>query len=360
MDPISNNNSLKIAYVVKYYLPMERASGILRFVENLCRKLSQYVDLTVVTFNYSSTARVIEEYEGYTIMRVSSPFPFTAATAVRKLSPDIISFGSGFSSPALLIPYFLVFRSLVPEMRIILVQYTHMGPGDIRLTLFTKRLVDGVICLNPDMKRYFKQPSQLKVHYIPPGVDINYLDSVEAALRSSGIRIGFFGHFNRRKGADRLLKAFIESNLDDVELVMAGEGPLKRKMLKATRGIDNIHIYGYISAVESFIKSCDFLVFPYRTSTSILGFSQTAIEAMAMCKPIVVSDIPCLASLVDDKLSGFIFRSYDELVSYIKILSADGSTRQKMGIVAREKAEKYYDINKICERTLEVYRQYHT
>jgi len=105
-----NSSRLKLAYVVKYYYPMPRISGILRFVQDLIRELERDFSVRVFTSRYSRDIPAQEEYRRHQIQRLSAPFPLRAGAAVRRWRPDVIIFGSGFWRPYYLLPYWELFR----------------------------------------------------------------------------------------------------------------------------------------------------------------------------------------------------------------------------------------------------------
>ena len=110
---------IKVMYVVTYYYPMERPSGILNFAYELCNELSKGIDLVVVTYRCSNAVPCQEKHKGYFIQRCPYPFHLNAAKIIRRSNPDLVVFGSGIVDPILFSLCFLAFRSFIPNMPII-------------------------------------------------------------------------------------------------------------------------------------------------------------------------------------------------------------------------------------------------
>ncbi|MCX6348403.1 MAG: hypothetical protein NTV79_02725, partial [Candidatus Aureabacteria bacterium] len=128
----------RLAYVVKYYHPMPRISGIVRFAYDLAEALAKDFSVSVFTYRYSPEAKAREEHRGYEIVRLGRPFPFLAGKAAKAFRPDAVIFGSGFWQPYLLLPYWELFRAGLGCFRgpVILTQYTTMSENFSHLLRF--------------------------------------------------------------------------------------------------------------------------------------------------------------------------------------------------------------------------------
>jgi glycosyltransferase involved in cell wall biosynthesis len=339
---------LKVTLVVKYFVPMKRHSGILNFILNLSESLGKLVDLTIITWRYEDTFQKEEQKDGYRIIRVKNPFLLTSALAARKSKPAVIIFGTGIFKLAYLLPYFIVFRFFTVGTPVIIGQYSAMDNKFSFLGYFLKPFVNHVIASSPDIDQFYRKTLKEKVTYIPPGINIQKLQKIKRA-KSEGLNpvVGFFGHLNFNKGSDILFDAFKSLRPKKGSLILAGEGKLSKAYKKNSVMDKNIFIYGYLPDVRTYIKTCDILVFPYRIQNSILGLSLSAIEAMAMGKPLLVSKNSCLLPLVQNGRNGYVFKNRDELEKNLKELMADAKLTKKMGEKSFKMAQKY-DISKIA------------
>ena len=78
------------------------------------------------------------------------------------------------------------------------------------------------------------------------------------------------------------------------------------------------------------------------------GLGISVIEASACALPSIVTDCTGLREVVDKDITGLTFEQDDltQLSSDILRLSKNAEIRQQMGLAAREKAEKYFSLDK--------------
>jgi len=344
-------DKLKLAYVVKYYRPMPRISGILRFVIDLLGELESDFDIRVFTYRYSSEVGALEKCGKHEILRLRGPFPFRAGRAVRKWNPDLIIFGSGFWRPYYLLPYWEIFRlGLRGCLRpVILTQYTNMIENQFGLIRLLAPAPDGVITTTEPLKTQWERYFPGRVTYIPPGMPIesSLPDSPEVLDKPYRYRIGYFGHLQPHKGPDILLKIFQEINPDNADLLINGVGEMEEELKSSARGWDNIIIQGYVPDVDPSLRSCDLLVMPYRSSVSVLGYSRAALDALAMGIPVIGTPSPALEPLIVDGENGYICRNEAELKEQIRMLIAEPDRLKELSRGAIESA-KQYDIKLVA------------
>jgi glycosyltransferase involved in cell wall biosynthesis len=140
-----------------------------------------------------------------------------------------------------------------------------------------------------------------------------------------------------------------------IRLVLVGDGPeLERtEQLVGNLGIGNIvYFRGRISDVRPDLSAADLFVLP---STAVETFSNAALEAMAMGKPVLLSDIGGAAEMVRDGESGFLFSPANGtgLVEKLETLVKEPETRHEMGARARAMVQAQF----CFEAMLEQYEQ---
>lgn len=350
-------DKLKLAYVVKYYRPMPRLSGILRFVIDLIENLEDDFSIRVFTSRYSPDICSYEKYGKHEIIRLKPPFPLLAGQAVRKWNPDIIIFGSGFWRPHFLLPYWELFRiGLRGCLRpVILTQYTNMTQKRFSLIRFLAPSPDGIITTTLSLKKQWEKYYPGRVKFIPPGMPMasEPLGDFSGVAKPYEFRIGFFGHLKPHKGPDILLKVFQEINPNNADLLINGEGELKSSLERTAADWKNITIQGYIPDVDPFLRSCDLLVMPYRSSVSVLGYSRAALDALAMGIPVIGTPSPALEPLIVNGENGFICRNEKELKQRIQVLINDPEKLKQLSAGARKSVE-CYDIKRIARQYLDL------
>ncbi|WP_240500238.1 glycosyltransferase [Halioglobus japonicus] len=89
------------------------------------------------------------------------------------------------------------------------------------------------------------------------------------------------------------------------------------------------------------------------------GFGLTALEAMALSKPVVASDVGGLKEVIIDGESGVLFPAGDseELASILLELVNSPELMQRIGLAARERAEAAFSLGMIADQYIDVYQE---
>ena len=346
----SSTPKLKLAYVVKYYHPMPRISGILTFVQDLAAALSPGFDLRIFTYRYSPEVPPRESYRGHGIVRLGRPFPFRAGRAVGAWRPDAVIFGSGFWRPHLLLPYWSLFRAGLGHFPgpVILTQYTNMEERVSFLLRLLRPAPRAIVATTATLRELWERYYPGKVSYIPPGLRLPPPEG-EIYPKKKKLRIGYFGHLQRHKGPDTILKIFQEINPEDAELLLDGEGEMLAELEKACRGWENIEIVGYRPTIYPRLRSCDLVVLPYRSAVSVLGYSRVALEALALGIPLLTTPNPAVAPLVAEGENGLIGRSEAELKEKLARFIAEPDLRKRLARGAGRDPGRF-DIARVAAR----------
>jgi glycosyltransferase involved in cell wall biosynthesis len=106
---------------------------------------------------------------------------------------------------------------------------------------------------------------------------------------------------------------------------------------------------GVTKDVRPYIEACTAIVLPSRY---LEGMNRSLMEAMAMGKPIVTSDIRGCRELVNPSVNGFLVQPKD-FKSLARILEElilkDGNQVQKMGLASRELARTSFSIKNVID-----------
>jgi glycosyltransferase involved in cell wall biosynthesis len=117
--------------------------------------------------------------------------------------------------------------------------------------------------------------------------------------------------------------------------LLIGEGPQRSTIESMVRELEltaHVHITGFQTDVRPFIAACDVMML---MSHSIETFSIAALEAMAMGKPMVMTDVGGADEQVTPGKTGFLFRpgDVDEALTHVLRLT-DPTVRQTFGNAA--------------------------
>ena len=347
----------RVAIVVKYFFPIKRPSGISNFLFELADKLSNKVDLSIVSYKYQKDDIDIYDYQNYKIYKVKKPYPINAALLAKKIKPDIVLIFSGIHQPIFTAIYFGLLSFLVGKKQKIFCQATNYSKNIHKwyYNIFLKQF-NNIIATNQEMHRQYREIG-CKSNLITPGVNLRNLDNAlqNKVNKSAKIRIGFFGHFSKIKGSDRLLDAFLKIDPDNAEVIFAGgKGILKEKIENIAKKDKRIKIIKWQENVFPTIASCDFIVLPYLGSGSILGYSQSALEAMYLKVPVIGTPTPALEPIIKNGYNGYIVNNDNELEEKIRFLIGHHGKINELGENARKYIIYNFDIQKIANEYLEL------
>jgi glycosyltransferase involved in cell wall biosynthesis len=148
--------------------------------------------------------------------------------------------------------------------------------------------------------------SKEKIKIIPEGVDLEKFNrNVDTSDINEKLgnerKILFVGNLHPNKGVHLLIKSFalVKSKINDVKLVIVGDGPLKHYLINLTKRLSlekDVIFTGFVSdeALPKYYASCDIFA-----SASVLeGFGLIFLEAMALGKPIVAFNLASIPEVV--------------------------------------------------------------
>lgn len=166
------------------------------------------------------------------------------------------------------------------------------------------------------------------------------------------LRFLFIGRVMKEKGIDELFAAArrIKDEYNQVEFDIVG--PLEddyETVIKELEQENIIHYYGYQKDVKPFISQCHCFVLPSYHE----GMANTLLEAAAMGRPLITSDIHGCKETV--KENGYLVKVKDTEDLYQKIqefIRLTPSERASMGEQSRKYIEEQFDKKKIVEKTL--------
>lgn len=174
------------------------------------------------------------------------------------------------------------------------------------------------------------------------------------------------------KGCDVSIKAFniVHRSFPDAMLVLAGTkniidwGATQQKdiayfvdLVKHYKLEKNILIDAYsLDQMPGLYAASDIVTYP---STAMEPFGLTMLEAMATCKPMIVTRAGGMPEIISDGINGFVvpIKDFDELAGTIMRLLADKKLRDRFGTTGRRMVEAYYTKENLTNNTLAIYEQ---
>jgi glycosyltransferase involved in cell wall biosynthesis len=192
------------------------------------------------------------------------------------------------------------------------------------------------------------------------GVDSAHFEPViahEAAKRlraqlgvsPQALLMGTVGQLRHEKNQEVLLTTLRHLRVArvDVHLVIAGDGPLRDFLARRAVELevaDRVSFVGELDDVRPVLTALDVFVLP---STEVESFSNAALEAMAIGRPVILSDIGGAREMIDDGVEGYVVSPTElaaRLPALIAALYSDRRKRQQMGHAARLRAETRFSV----------------
>ncbi len=218
---------------------------------------------------------------------------------------------------------------------------------------------------NPDDIKWFKNlgyASDERIFLIKgSGIDLNAY-AYKAATQKDKLKVLFPARMLRDKGLIELIDAFkiLYPNYNGkVELILAGSCADANKTALSEEELKGMLMDGYITWIgnqnDMYPVYCDsdIVVLPsYRE-----GLPKALIEACAVGRPIVTTDVPGCRECVDDGVNGYLvpLKSTQELADAIEKLILSPENRNTFGIASRKKAEKDFSIENVIKKTFSIY-----
>ncbi|UCE48650.1 MAG: glycosyltransferase family 4 protein [Phycisphaerales bacterium] len=164
-------------------------------------------------------------------------------------------------------------------------------------------------------------------------------------LPQGGYGAIFVGRLSQEKGVETLVSAW-----RDIEypLTIVGDGPIKKSLQRiASENVKFVGSKKHGEVIDHIAKSA-FMTFP---SELYEGFPMSSLEAMALGKPVVASDLGPRRELVEEGVTGLLFEAGNSVDLKQKVcqLIENVNKASKMGEIAREQYLRMYNPQVITE-----------
>jgi len=254
--------------------------------------------------------------------------------------------------------------------------FGYFGPLKTKIFIFfeklASRITDKIVSLtNREKEDYlaYKIANEDKLVVIYSGVELNKYKELpfnenqnfkkELGIPENSLLVGTVGRLVPVKGPEFLIKAakHIISKYPDTFFIFTGDGHLRQDLEKQALelGIENNIIFlGWRDDAAKILSVYDVFVLPSLNE----GMGRVLVEAMALGKPIVASDIGGIPDLVTHGENGFLVppKNPKELAKYIQILIEDKEKRDKMGLAGKKMAMNFRAENMV-EKIAKLYEE---
>jgi len=309
--------------------------------ESILAKKAKQSDIEVFTFPMRKTYDIKAIY--YTMK------------LIKKLDIDVINTHSGKDS------YIAGIAGKLSKKHPLIVRTRHLALP-ITSTFSYKYLSDIVVTVSEYVKKYLihKGIPEEKVFAVPTGIDLNIFNPEEVkgnlknelGLSNDIPLVGTIAVLRKKKGHHILIEAIphVLKRIPETVFVFVGDGPQRKNIeekIKEYKLKNNVILLGHRDDVPQILKSIDLFVLP--TLQEALGTS--FIEAMAMEKAVIGSDVDGVREVIDEGVNGYLVPSEDSVALAKRIIEllTDRKKAEIMGIQGRKKVERKYTIEIMCK-----------
>lgn len=201
----------------------------------------------------------------------------------------------------------------------------------------------------------------VNLDFFQPGIQSVLVKSdalkIDLGITEGNFVFCYIGRLNRDKGLQELAQAFLKLPENTHLIVVGGldaEAPVDNQTLTLLHNHKRIHLLGFQSDIRHALEACDVLVLPsYRE-----GFPNVVLQAGAMAKPAVVTDISGSNEIIEPGVNGWVAKPRDiETLqqAMLQSVGTSGESLRAMGLVARSRIVERFDQAAHWERMKEFY-----
>jgi glycosyltransferase involved in cell wall biosynthesis len=206
-----------------------------------------------------------------------------------------------------------------------------------------------------------------KLQINPNGIDTAKYSSQPIRSRLRGKRLCAVHRFTEKKGLLPLVRAMKLIADPDVKLTIHGYGP-DEELLRGeirTLGLANVEIAGPVATQHDLInvlRTSDIFLCPsVRAKDGDMdGIPTVLMEAMATGIPVITTSVAGIPDLVQDEITGFVCDGDPQSIAATieKVLDAGERNLHEIVSNARKKVIEQFDVGKLTNNLLAVWRDY--
>lgn len=210
-------------------------------------------------------------------------------------------------------------------------------------------------------------PPARKVIY--NGVDLQHFNSRRVQSTTSELKkslgiapdsliLGNIGRLTEQKGQDVLLQAtrLLVHSGKNLQVVIVGGGPRRQDLDNLAENLGlrgSVLFLGPRSDIPQLLSLFDIFVLPSRWE----GFPNVVLEAMAMAKPVVATDVAGVSELVEHGVTGLLVEAEkpEALAQDLLRLMDNPGLAAQMGAAGRQRVERQFSVERMVAKTTALY-----
>jgi glycosyltransferase involved in cell wall biosynthesis len=206
-----------------------------------------------------------------------------------------------------------------------------------------------------------------KFTIIPNGINTNLFSNTDTCNDAKIIL--YFGGIIRKKGVLEIPHYFnqVIEKIPDAQLILIGQDmydkltgnastfQMMQQLFSEQAGL-NVKFLGSVpyQEIKKYIENATLCIFPSYAEALPVSW----IEAMAMAKPVVASNIGWSTEVIDDGIDGFLVHpgQHSEYADKIIQLLQNKGLQKELGIAARKKIERKFSMSVVAQQSLLFYK----
>lgn len=223
-----------------------------------------------------------------------------------------------------------------------------------------QKLCDGIIVNSEQNRKHFIEVANMdgdRIKVIYSGIDIEeFVKYKFEKIEKNKFVIGSVGRLSPEKGHIYLLRALTYLHNIEYECLIVGDGPLRTELEKFVieNGLaDYVKFVGFQENVVPAMSIMDVVVIPSLNET----FGIAIIEAFALRKTVIASNVGGIPELINDFDTGLLFKSTDSKLLAEKIFYTynNRDVVSKIGGNAYKYCERKFSTQIMADNTVKYY-----
>ena len=171
----------------------------------------------------------------------------------------------------------------------------------------------------------------------------------------------YVGRLSPHKGIHLLLQSYqlAKKKIPNLKLLIVGDGRYRKELEALVRTLqmgDRVLFTGNVQDVSKPLAAMDIFVLP---ATWREGFGLSIAEAMTCEKPVIVTNIWALNTLIQDRVNGVLVepKNVEHLAEAIHYMLSHPEFRKKIGKAGRRTAEERFSLERMVRELESVYEE---
>jgi glycosyltransferase involved in cell wall biosynthesis len=230
--------------------------------------------------------------------------------------------------------------------------------------LIYNKLPAAIITTGEEIRRRMIQDNGFdpaKIFSMPTGIDLDRFDpeKITPAFQKKGFTVGMIGVLRSWKGHQFFIQAvpLILKALPQTLFYIIGDGPRLQhiKALIQNLALENrIFMLGHREDIPELLSSLDVLVHP---STANEGVPQAILQALAMRKPVIASDVGAIREVIIHGQTGILIppQETQDIADRVVDLFKNPVLRERLGNEGQRMVRDSYSLERMLDRIEELY-----